>query len=108
MSSLDDFVQVMKHDQSGYRVCIDSAESWIVAISNAGPASDPDEVKFFGSHPNTDETFIPVKGKACLAAAAREEPEQFIVIAMERGVCYNVKRNTWHTLLMSPGSQVAT
>ena len=107
MPAFSDIVQVKKHDQDGYQVCVDSVESWIVAISNASPASDPDEVSFFGSHPNTDETFIPIKGNVCLAAAPRDAPEQFTVIAMERGACYNVKRNTWHTVLMSPGSKVA-
>lgn len=107
MSSLNDIIQVKKHDQSGYQVCIDSAENWIVAINNAGPTSDPDEVDFFGSHPNTDETFILVTGKACIAVAPRDTPEKFMVLPMEQGECYNVKRNTWHSVLMSPGSKVA-
>ncbi len=102
-----DITEVKKHDKSGYQVCIDSAESWIVAINNAGPASDPDEVTFFGSHPNTDETFILVNGKACLAVAPPDEPERFTVFAMEQGACCNVKRNTWHTVLMAPGAKVA-
>ena len=107
MPTINDIVHVKKHDTPGYEVCIDSAESWVVAISNAGPASDPDVVNFFGRHSNTDETFILVQGKACLAVAPLDAPEQFTVLAMEQGACCNVRRNTWHTVLMSPGSKVA-
>lgn len=107
MSSLSTILHVQKNDRPGYEVCIDSAESWVVAVNNAGPASDPDEVTFFGRHDNTDETFILVTGKACIAVAPMDDPEGFSVLPMEPGACYNVKRNTWHTVLMAPGAKVA-
>jgi ureidoglycolate hydrolase len=107
MSPLSEILTVKKHDQGGYAICIDSAESWIVAINNASPASAPEEVTFFGSHSNTDETFILVTGKACIAVAPYETPEEFTMMPMDQGVCYNVRRKTWHTVLMTPGSKVA-
>jgi len=107
MSDVSKILTVKSHSQSGYDICIDSAESWIVAINNAGPSSDPDKVDFFGSHPNTDETFILVMGKACIAVAPYETPEEFTVTPMEQGACYNVHRKTWHSVLMAPGSRVA-
>ncbi len=106
MPAVSDILTVKKHDKGGYSICIDSAETWIVAVNNAGPASDPDEVTFLGSHPNTDETFVLVKGKACIAVAPYDTPEEFSIQAMEQGVCYNVHRKTWHTVLMAPGSSV--
>ncbi|MFA6471529.1 MAG: hypothetical protein WCU00_05745 [Candidatus Latescibacterota bacterium] len=100
-------VTVKGRDQEGYGICIDSAESWIVAVNNAGPASDPQEVLFFGSHPNTDETFILIMGKACIAAAPYAEPENFTFFPLEQGVCINIHRKTWHSVLMTPGAKVA-
>jgi ureidoglycolate hydrolase len=102
-----DCIIIRGREESGYGVCIDSAESWIVAINNAGPSSHPNAVTFLGSHPNTDETFILVCGKGCLACAPHERPEEFTVIPMEQGVCYNVRRNTWHAVLMAPGGKAA-
>ncbi|MHB9027675.1 MAG: hypothetical protein ACYC9O_02785 [Candidatus Latescibacterota bacterium] len=106
MPAVSEILTVKKHDLGGYDICIDSAETWIVAINNASPTSDPDEVNFFGSHSNTDETFILVAGKACIAVAPYETPEAFTMMPMEQGACYNVRRKTWHTVLMSPGSKV--
>jgi len=103
----EDILTVHSRDQAGYGICIDSAESWIVAVSNAGSSSDPEEVTFLGSHPNTDETFILIRGKACIATAPYYLPEDFTIIAMEQGACYNVHRKTWHSVLMAPGSKVA-
>ena len=102
-----DSITVRGREESGYGICIDSAESWIVAINNAGQSSNPNAVTFLGSHPNTDETFILVRGKGCLAYAPHERPEEFEVILMEQGVCYNVRRNTWHAVLMAPGAKTA-
>ena len=103
----EEILTVKGRDQAGYGICIDSAESWIVAVNNASPASDPKEVTFWGSHPNTDETFILIKGKACIATAPYEKPEDFTIITMEQGVCNNVHRKTWHSVLMAPESKVA-
>jgi ureidoglycolate hydrolase len=100
-------ITISRWDECGYGICIDSAESWIIAINNGGPSSAPEAVEFLGCHPNTDETFILVRGKGCLAYAPFECPEQFTVIPMEQGVCYNVRRNTWHTVLMTPGAKTA-
>ena len=91
----------------GYGICVDSAESWIVAINNAGPDSAPENITFFGAHPNTDEVFILVTGKACIAVAPHDSPEEFTITGMEQGDCYNVRRNTWHTVMMAPGGKVA-
>jgi ureidoglycolate hydrolase len=102
-----DILTVNGRDQAGYGICIDSAESWIVAVNNASPSSDPEEVTFLGSHPNTDETFILIRGKACIATAPYAVPEDFTIIAMEQGVCYNVHRKTWHSVLLAPGAKAA-
>ncbi|MCE5252395.1 hypothetical protein LLG96_19515 [bacterium] len=102
-----DILTIKGRSETGYGICIDSAESWIVAINNGGPDSDPSNIAFFGAHPNTDETFILVTGKACIATAPHDNPAGFSVIPMETGVCYNVRRRTWHSVMMLPGSKVA-
>lgn len=104
---VSEIMTIKGRTESGYGICIDSAESWIVAVNNAGPDSDPKNITFFGAHPNTDETFILVAGKACIAVAPQDVPEEFTVTEMELGACCNVRRNTWHTLMMAPGTKVA-
>ena len=101
-----EIMNVKHRTEPGYGICIDSAESWIVAVNNAGPDSDPKNITFFGAHPNTDETFVLVTGKGCIATAPNADPGGFIVNPMEQGVCYNVRRNTWHTVMMAPGAKV--
>ena len=103
----DEILTIKGRTDPGYGICIDSAESWIVALNNAGPDSDPGNITFFGAHPNTDETFVLVTGKACIATAPPDNPEGFTVMPMEQGVCYNVRRSTWHTVMMAPGAKVA-
>jgi hypothetical protein len=102
-----DPIVVSGREESGYGVCIDSAERWIVAINNSGPLSDPNAAEFLGCHPDTDETFILVRGKSCLAWAPHDRPEDFTVLPMEQGVCCNVRRNTWHAVFMAMGAKVA-
>ena len=103
----NDIMTIIGRTDPGYGICIDSAESWIVAVNNAGPDAAPENITFFGAHPNTDEVFILVTGKACIAVAPHDSPEEFTVTPMEQGVCYNVRRNTWHTVMMAPGGKVA-
>ena len=101
-----EIITIQTRSEPGYGICIDSAESWIVAVNNAGPDSEPKNITFFGAHPNTDETFVLVTGKGCIATAHNDDPGGFTVIPMEQGVCYNVRRNTWHTVMMAPGAKV--
>ena len=101
-----DCVTIRGREESGYGVCIDSAEGWVVAVNNAGPASDPKEFIHFGRHPNTDETFVLVRGKGCIACAPADKPEDFTVIPLEQGTCYNIRRYVWHVILMAPGAKV--
>jgi len=103
----DTIIDIAGRTEPGYGICIDSQESWIVAVNNAGPDSDPANATFFGAHPATDETFILVKGKGAIAVAPHETPEDFTVVGLEQGVCVNVKRNTWHVVLMAPEATVA-
>jgi ureidoglycolate hydrolase len=103
----NDIMTITGRTDPGYGICVDSAESWIVAVNNAGPDSTQENITFFGAHPNTDEVFILVTGKACIAVAPHDSPEEFSVTGMEQGIFYNVRRNTWHTVMMAQGGKVA-
>jgi hypothetical protein len=102
-----EILTVRGRTEPGYGICINSVEGWIVAINNGGPDSYPENITFFGAHPNTDETFILITGKACIATAPHDAPEEFSVQPMEQGVCYNIHRDTWHSVMMLPGGKVA-
>jgi ureidoglycolate hydrolase len=54
------------------------------------------EIKRLESHPDTLETFEPVKGKAVIALAAQNSPSRFRLFYLDRPVV--LKKGVWHGL----------
>ena len=103
MSSLDDIVQVGRHDGEGYRPVIDSDGEWIVALMNFCESVTLAELGKIEKHLNTDEVFVLTAGRGALVLGGRGggEPGRLHVVAMEHNVVYNVKREVWHGLVLS-------
>jgi ureidoglycolate hydrolase len=53
------------------------------------------------SHPNTAETFEPVKGSALLVLAPRNRPDDYSIFLLDRPVI--VKRGIWHNIASVTG-----
>lgn len=76
-------VVLNEHDPVGWRM----AASRITAKTTSKLAK----------HPNTMESFVPVCGVSAICVAASENPEDYEVFLLDKGVC--LYKNTWHSLL---------
>lgn len=89
-------VEVGQYEEPGYKPVIRSAGDWMAALLNGSDESwsVPEKLEM---HPETDELFALMSGKAHLVTGGcGETPGIVEVTPMEAGVLYNVKAGTWH------------
>lgn len=90
----------------GYQPLVDYAD-WRVAILNYLDNVRPDLNNTMERHLETDEVFVLTRGKGVLlmggngAQAEKVQPE-----VMDIGKIYNVKRDAWHTILLTRDASV--
>lgn len=90
----------------GYQPLVDYAD-WRVAILNYLDNVRPDLNNTMERHLETDEVFVLTRGKGVLlmggngTQADRVQPE-----VMDIGKIYNVKRDAWHTILLTRDASV--
>lgn len=66
------------------------AEGWRIAISRLTRS----KIIKLGLHPNTRESFEPLKGTSVLLVARKETPQQLELFLLDKPVC--IQRNIWH------------
>jgi ureidoglycolate hydrolase len=94
-------LEIKEFDGEGYQPLIDHA-AWRVAMLRWAESSQPDTIHRLERHTRTDEVFVLLKGRAQLILAGNSQVAGVIEAhSMESGRLYNVKRNAWHTLIMS-------
>jgi mannose-6-phosphate isomerase-like protein (cupin superfamily) len=89
-------VEVRGHDGPGYLPLIESGGDWMAALMNGTKDSwsVPDIME---QHPDTDELFVLVSGRAYMIVAGNGPmPGKIVQREMKRNVLYNVKAGTWH------------
>ncbi len=97
----DELIEILEYTGIGYKPMVDYG-SWRVAILRYIDELRPDAVRFLERHCETDEVFVLLSGQAILfiggnaARIATLEP-----LIMQPGKLYNVKRNTWHNVILS-------
>lgn len=85
----------------GYKPLIDF-NCWRVAVLRYLDELQPDRISYFERHNETDEVFILLNGQAVLLIGEGEEcVDTFIPQVMRAGVLYNVKKGTWHAVVLS-------
>jgi ureidoglycolate hydrolase len=85
----------------GYQPVIDF-KTWRVAILNYLEEIHPERINFMERHNETDEVFVLIKGQGILFLGEGEQRiEKIHPQIMEPGKIYNVKRSTWHTVVLS-------
>jgi hypothetical protein len=90
----------------GYRPVIDYG-TWRVAILNYLDEIHPERIDFMERHNETDEVFVLIQGKGTLFLGEGDSRVDVIHSQiMERGKIYNVKRNAWHTIVLSRDGSV--
>lgn len=99
-------LEVRNYHGDGYKPLIDYGE-WRVAILRYLDALQPERIDSMERHTETDEVFVLTKGHGVLIIGGnRDQVDRVQPQTMELGEIYNVKRNVWHTILLSRDASV--
>lgn len=102
----DELLEIRKHDGQGFLPLV-SFEAWRVAVLRYMDELHPDRLDSMERHTATDEVFILTSGKAMLVLGGNQTGIDSIrPIAMNTGEVYNVRRNTWHTVILSQDAHI--
>ncbi len=100
------WLEIKHYEGQGYRPLVDFG-TWRVAILRWIPSIQQDQITYMERHTQTDEVFVLLEGKATLVIGGNSSNVEGIY-PQPLGGCrfYNVKQNTWHTVLLSPDASV--
>ncbi len=98
---VDYLVEIKDYAGEGYQPLIHYG-GWRVAILRWGESSPPEKIRFMERHTQTDEVFVLLHGQATLILGGNTaRVEGLHHQKLEECRLYNVKRNVWHTVMMS-------
>ena len=99
-------VEIREYDGAGYQPLIDYG-AWRVAILRWEQSMLPEKMEFMERHTQTDEVFVLLNGQAKLILGGNHAiAEGVCQQVMEKGILYNVKRNAWHTIMLSQDASI--
>jgi ureidoglycolate hydrolase len=99
-------LEIQSYDGIGYQPLIDFND-WRVAILRYLDELQPDRIDSMERHCETDEVFVLLQGRGTLILGGNQTTaEGAHPQVMESGKLYNVKRNTWHTILLTRDASV--
>jgi mannose-6-phosphate isomerase-like protein (cupin superfamily) len=99
-------LEIREFNGIGYQPLI-NFKSWRVAIMNYIDEIQPERIKTVERHKETDEVFVLLQGKGILFLGDGElELERFYPQVMEPGKIYNVKKNVWHSIVLTRDGSV--
>lgn len=102
----DALLEIRNYHDEGYKPLIDYG-TWRVAILRYFDVLQPDRIDSMERHKETDEVFVLLKGRGVLIIGGnREQVDGVQPQTMELGELYNVKRDVWHTILLSRDASV--
>jgi ureidoglycolate hydrolase len=100
------YIEILEYIGEGYKPLVDYGE-WRVAVLRYIDELKPDRIKEMERHTETDEVFMLFLGQGVLLVGGLGSQVQAIYPqVMEFGKIYNVKRNVWHAILLSPDASV--
>ena len=103
---LPELIEVKAFEGQGFQPLV-TFGSWRVAALRYLDELAPDRIDSMERHNATDEVFILVRGRGMLILGgngkAVADPQ---TIEMNIGDIYNVKKNTWHTIVLSKDAKV--
>ncbi len=98
---MDRYIEIVEHKEESFKPLI-FFESWRVAVLNYADIVSKEGFYRMERHPETDEVFVLLAGKAFLIAGDdRSRIPETRVIEMEPLKLYNIKKNVWHHIVMS-------
>jgi ureidoglycolate hydrolase len=99
-------LEIRDYQGEGYQPLVDYCD-WRVAILRYLDELQPERIDSMERHTETDEVFVLLLGQGVLIMGGCEaQVEHIYPQVMERGKIYNVKRNAWHTILLSRDASV--
>lgn len=93
-------IEIFEYDGEGYDRTMHYG-AWRVALANFGPHFDRDRYDYLERHLLTDEVFVLLAGSASLVTGM-----EFTETPLAPGKIYNVKKGSWHALLMERDAKI--
>ena len=102
----ENMLEIREYQGEGYKPLIDYGQ-WRVAILRYQDDLQPELIDQMERHNETDEVFVLLCGQGVLILGGTgSQLEGFYPLVMEYGKLYNVKRNAWHTILLTRDASV--
>ncbi len=99
-------LDVCEHLGDGYQTLVSYGE-WRVAILRHIDDLLPEKITYFERHCETDEVFVVLEGRAALLLAGNAHAlGEITPCELIPGKLYNVKRDVWHSILLSHDASV--
>jgi len=102
----ENLLQIKDYDGDGFKPLI-TFSNWRVGILRYLEDIHPDNNSTMERHTETDEVFVLMKGRGVLIIGGNGLQVGGISMqTMEPGKVYNIRRNAWHTILLSRDASV--
>jgi ureidoglycolate hydrolase len=102
----DTLLEIRSYAGNGYKPLVNFGE-WRVAILRYLDDIQPDRIDSMERHTETDEVFVLLNGRAILIMGGnKKEVHKVQPQVLESEKLYNVKRYTWHTILLTRDASV--
>lgn len=102
----ESLLEIREYQGEGFQPLI-FFNGWRVAVLNYIDEIRPERNNKMERHLETDEVFVLVRGRGILLIGGNgPEVDGVYPQTMEAGKIYNVRRNTWHTVLLSRDASV--
>jgi ureidoglycolate hydrolase len=99
-------IEINQYTGEGYQPLMTYGE-WRVAALRYDDSAPPDQILTMERHTATDEVFILTQGNAILIIGGTDdEPSDLQAFPMKASQIYNVKKNAWHTTLLSRDANI--
>ena len=99
-------LEIREYTGPGYQPVVDFS-AWRVAILNYLDEIHPEKIDSLERHNETDEVFVLIKGQGILFLGEGElQVKDIFPQVLEPFKMYNVKRNVWHTVVLSRDGSV--
>jgi hypothetical protein len=102
----ESLLEIREYTGAGYQPLVDYG-TWRVAILNYLDGIHPEKLDSAERHIETDEVFVLLKGQGVLFLGEGEaQVERLHPQVMEIGKIYNIKKDVWHTIVLSRDASV--
>jgi ureidoglycolate hydrolase len=102
----ENLLQIRDYDGDGFKPLV-TYSNWRVGILRYLDDIHPDNNSTMERHTETDEVFVLTKGRGVLIIGGNGlQVDGIYPQTMEPGKIYNIRRNTWHTILLSRDASV--